>query len=376
MNQSLLFRTVVGFCLFVQLACAHLASAEEEQASPNLQTEVITLNYVLPQDILPTLTPFLAKGGQIKPINNQLIIQSTPDNITALKSIIEQIDIAPKKLMITVSNGHDKPSEIESISPNGDVTFGQDTSGYHTLSISTNSESQRQVSTIRVDNGQVAFIQTGVTIPLITEQFGGQSNFQSQSSLKGQRSGTRTTTGSTPGTATGTSSIGTTASATATGSRTTSGTGTTTSFGTTAGATTSASASAATTGANTTAATGTSSLTGSGSASGNSSGGGQSVDYQNLSNGFYAKPQLIGKEVKLDLSTQNDQPIATNAGSTIQPAYTTFNAQTTVMIPVGKWTYFGGNQAQDQVSNGTSYRTGSRDQGQKSLWLRVDVIPD
>ncbi len=307
MNQSLLFRTVIGLFLFVHLLGAPILVSAEEPASNALQTEVITLNYVLPQDILPTLTPFLEKGGQIKPINNQLIIQSTPSNITALKSIIEQIDIAPKKLMITISNGHDKPSEIESISPNGDVTFGQETSGYHTLNISTSRETETQVSSMRVDNGQVAFIKTGVTIPLVTSQLGGTSNFQSQHSLD------------------------------AIGNR--------------------------------------GLLHGQGTASGNSEFGGQDVDYQNLSNGFYAKPQLIGKEVKMELSTQNDQPISSNAGSTIQPAYTTFKAQTTVMIPVGKWTYFGGNEAQDQVSNGTSYRTGSRDQGQKSLWLRVDVIP-
>jgi len=95
---------------------------------------------------------------------------------------------------------------------------------------------------------------------------------------------------------------------------------------------------------------------------------------KNLSNGFYAKPEVMGKEVKLQLSTQNNQP-AFNPNDTTQPAYTTFNAETTVMVPLGQWIYFGGNQNQDQINQVTTIRTGSRDQSQKSLWLRVDIIP-
>jgi hypothetical protein len=278
-------------------------------AEPALETTVVTLQNRLPQDILPSITPFLDKGGQIKTFDNQLIIQSSASNIATLKSIIEKLDVAVKKLMITVSNGHDKPNEMMSISPNGDVNFGNEPDGPHDLTISTGRETDRQVDTIRVDNGQVAFINSGVTIPLITNQFAADDNYQ--------RNGLLTATG--PG----------------------------------------------------------SNLVGVNSASDIARAAGQSIDYQNVSNGFYVRPQLVGKEVKLDLLTKNDQPSDNyNNNPAMNPAYTTFKAATTVMVPLGKWTYFGGNQNQDDMNSGTTIRTGSRDDSKKSLWLRVDLIPD
>ncbi|MBI2792904.1 MAG: hypothetical protein HYX61_13220 [Gammaproteobacteria bacterium] len=306
-NPVLLHIAVYIFIIFTICGQAYATDA------PKLETTVVTLQNRLPQDILPGITPFLDKGGQIKTFENQLIIQSSASNIATLKSIIAQLDVAVKKLMITVSNGHDKPSEMMSISPNGDVTFGQEPDGPHNLTISTSRETDRQVDTIRVDNGQVAFINSGVTIPLITDQFAADDHYQRNGQLNA-------------------TSIG---------------------------------------------AAQESNLVGVNSASDIARAAGQSIDYQNVSNGFYVRPQLIGKEVKLDLLTKNDQPSDNyNNNPAMNPAYTTFKAATTVMVPVGKWTYFGGNQNQDDMNSGTTIRTGSRDDSKKSLWLRVDLIPD
>lgn len=312
MKNPLGFCTAVFLLLLIHLCPMAFASAESAAAPANnaANTAVITLQNRTPQDIIPTITPFLAPGGQIKGFENQIIIQSTPDNIAAIKDIIQKIDVMPKQLMITISNGHDKPNEIMSITPSGEVTFGHDEpDGPHSVTYGTNRESDRQVSSIRVDNGQVGFINSGETVPLTTNQAAGFDNYRSNFNLNGS--------------------------------------------GPLGGQ-----------------------INARGRARENAAGTSQSFDYQNLSNGFYVRPELVGSQVKLELSTQNDQPLA-EAGNPNKPVYTTFNAQTTMMVPLGKWVNFGGNRNQDELDqSGNVYRTGSRDQSQRFLWLRVDVIPD
>ncbi len=293
-------------CLFsFTFACCAEESAPVT-ASNATQTAIITLNNRTPQDVISTLEPFLEKGGQIKAFENQLIIQSSASNIAALKDIIAKIDVAAAKLLITVSNGHDKPSEITSITPNGDVTFGDEPDGPHTVTITTTRESDTQVSSIPVDSGNVAFIKTGVTIPLIQDQYAGAANYRSDGQIGGL-------------------------------------------------------------GAN-------GAFSGENHARGDAREAENSYEYKNLSNGFYVKPQVVGKDVKLELSTMNDQPTGT-IGDTTQAAYTTFKAQTVITVPMSKWTYLGGNEAQDRSNSTTTYHTSSRDTSQKSLWLRVDPVP-
>ncbi len=313
MKKTAYFHTVLALmlCLFLNTTMANPVAAPQASnnasANTSIQTAVIPIKNRTPQDIIPALIPFLEKGGQIKPFENQLIIQSSASNINALKDIIASIDVAAKKLMITVSNGHNKPSEITAISPTGEVTFGQDTDGTQSLEISTNRDSDTQVNSIPVDNGNVAFIKTGVTIPLIQQQYAGQGSYNSNWAANGQ------------------GALG--------------------------------------------------QFNGSGQAQAVGQEVDQSYSYKNLSNGFYVKPQVIGKDVKLELSTMNDQPAGT-IGDTTQAAYTTFKAQTTITVPMAKWTYLGGNESQDQQHSTTTYHTRSRDQSQKTLWLRVDMVPD
>ncbi|MGD9592414.1 MAG: secretin N-terminal domain-containing protein [Candidatus Berkiella sp.] len=315
MKNTAYFITVITIVLslfafgkFAQASATPATSATPAPAQSALQTAVITLNNRAPQDVINALTPFLEKGGQIKAFENQLIIQSTASNIEALKAIIAKIDVAPTKLMITVSNGHDKPSEITSISPNGTVTFGDEPNGPHNLDISTTRESDTQVSSVPVDSGNVAFIKTGVTIPLIQEQYAGGASYQRDAQISGQ--------GGLGG-----------------------------------------------------------SFNGEDHARGVAGAVDNSYEYKNLANGFYVKPQIVGKDVKLELSTMNDQPTGT-IGDTTQAAYTTFKAQTVITVPMSKWTYLGGNESQDRSNSTTTYHTRSRDTSQKSLWLRVDLVPE
>lgn len=278
----------MGF--FLCLLTVYSLVIADETPSPAQQTAVITLTNRLPQDILPAITPFLEKGATVKPFENQLIIQASNSNLEVIKAIIQKLDVPNKQLMISVSNGYDQPS---------DVSASMQT-------ISTTREADTKIEHIRVNNGQVAMINTGVTIPLITSQYAGSDNYHAEGSFSGI----------------GTGGI----------------------------------------------------IAGQGSANEIAHAYGQTVDYQNLNTGLLVRPQLMGNQVKLDLLSQ-DQQAYNNYQDTTQPTYSSLKTETSLTVPLNKWVYFGGNRTENDPS-GQTLRTQPKDQNQRSLWLKVDVVSD
>lgn len=69
--------------------------------------EVIPLKHRLVNDVIPVVEPLVAPGGTVTGMNNQLIIKSTPENITEIKQVLDSLDRAPRQLMITVTQNQD-----------------------------------------------------------------------------------------------------------------------------------------------------------------------------------------------------------------------------------------------------------------------------
>lgn len=286
-----------------------------------LETKVFTLQYRTPEDMIPVITPFLQPDAKIEHFENKLIVQSSAENISTLSSLIQQMDVPVTQFMISISHGQSPPGEIMSTNQNGNIRFGTEGNAPQSLTINTIKESDQQVDTIRVDNGKVGFINTGVTIPYVTSQFGGEETSQIQ--WQGRSNSTsRSRNVPNPG------------------SRTFS----------------------------------TSSSRNSGSGTEQAGEYGQSIDYETENHGFYVKPQLVGKEVKLDLSTQNDQPYASQSSPT-QPLSTQFKAQTSMVVPLGKWVFFGGNSPNNGTNTSQySYHTQDKGEEKRNLWLKVDIV--
>ena len=64
--------------------------------------EIIELNSRPVQEMIPVLKPFIAPGGSIAGMNNQLIIRTSPENLEEIRSILERLDHPPRRLMIAV----------------------------------------------------------------------------------------------------------------------------------------------------------------------------------------------------------------------------------------------------------------------------------
>ena len=66
------------------------------------RTEVITLNWVAAEDISDTMAPFLSEDGVIEfnEESNVVIVTDVPPNLENIKSLISQIDLAERQVMI------------------------------------------------------------------------------------------------------------------------------------------------------------------------------------------------------------------------------------------------------------------------------------
>ena len=87
-------KIITIFLLFA--ICSPISIAE------SMKIEMIPMKNRMVEDVIPIIKPLIIKGGTVTGMNNQLILKTTPSNIELIKSILEQIDNAPRKLLISV----------------------------------------------------------------------------------------------------------------------------------------------------------------------------------------------------------------------------------------------------------------------------------
>lgn len=133
---------LVGLFTFLFFQAAFAQSTE-------LELTTLTLENRQPQDIVTVLEPFVSPGGQIRAFDNQLIIQTTPENLTQLKAMIEKLDQPLAQLTISVSQSKEAPSEREFL-----------------ILTEASNESKSNIQQIKVLSGNTAHISTGERISL------------------------------------------------------------------------------------------------------------------------------------------------------------------------------------------------------------------
>jgi len=170
----------VGACL-LWLAC--LAQAQQQVL------EVITLGYRQADEVIPLLRPLLAPGGTLTGTTNKLIVRTTAANLAELKQVLAVVDARPRQLVISVrqssmaeaGRGTGTVSGTVSAGSNAQVTVpappgtrrdpgvvvqseGDSIEGRALSSRSAQDSSVTQ--TVRVLEGNSAFIRTGQSVPV------------------------------------------------------------------------------------------------------------------------------------------------------------------------------------------------------------------
>ncbi len=89
--------------------------------------EIIPLKHRTVEQVLPAIQPFLDRQGAINGMNNQLIVRTTPSNLSQIKEILRQIDTAPRRLMITVKQSAQRQTEVDEAELSGSLGLGKNT---------------------------------------------------------------------------------------------------------------------------------------------------------------------------------------------------------------------------------------------------------
>ena len=172
-------KIITVFLLFT--ICTPISIAE------SMKIEMIPMKNRMVEDVIPIIKPLIIEGGTVTGMNNQLILKTTPSNIELIKSILEQIDNAPRKLLISVKRNNNsefnkkeggfsikydsKNIQIESVDTGeeGFIVQNKNSKGDLIRYRKSHEESREQEGNIFYVNtleGNPAFINTGQLMPV------------------------------------------------------------------------------------------------------------------------------------------------------------------------------------------------------------------
>jgi type II secretory pathway component GspD/PulD (secretin) len=138
-------------CLLLSLSCYALAD-----------TQVLQLNNRTSDELLPVAKNFLGQDGQVSAYGNQLIVNAPTDKIQALRGLLGQLDVAARRLLISVDT-----SDSNNGAAGGYSVNGQSQGRVITYSTANRSGGVQQV---QASEGTPALIQMGESVPLTTMQ--------------------------------------------------------------------------------------------------------------------------------------------------------------------------------------------------------------
>jgi type II secretory pathway component GspD/PulD (secretin) len=96
----------------------------------------------------------------------------------------------------------------------------------------------------------------------------------------------------------------------------------------------------------------------------------QGTVFRDLGSGFYARPQVVGERVRIDISPHAAQPLGATGAARVE------ELSTTIEGPLGQWLPLGGSRVAGQAEQGGWLEQG-RQAGstESSLWLKVERLP-
>lgn len=86
--------------------------------------EVIPLKYRTAQEVIPLVQSFLDRKGAITGMQGQLIIRTTPANLSQIKQLLATIDTLPRRLRIIVKQDADRAEDTATGEISADVSAG------------------------------------------------------------------------------------------------------------------------------------------------------------------------------------------------------------------------------------------------------------
>ncbi len=156
------------------------------------ELEIIALKHRSAEEVLPVIRPLLDKGDVASGMNYQLILRTSPRNLEQIRKLLESIDVAPRRLKITVMQNVDSETVARLTEVSGNVGLSReariavpgsgDNSGLNVelgkgqdrlkaRVISTRSlEDERNTQQLQVLEGNRALVRSGQSVPVPQRQ--------------------------------------------------------------------------------------------------------------------------------------------------------------------------------------------------------------
>lgn len=134
-------------------------------------TEVIELQHRMASEILPAITSLLEPYERASHYGHQIIIQAEDKKIAELRSLIQQLDTPPKRLLISVDNSGNRVSTERGFNidtrvsdKNGYIISGQKTSSSVQIKHRSSQGNNADIRSVQTLEGHAALVQTGQQI--------------------------------------------------------------------------------------------------------------------------------------------------------------------------------------------------------------------
>lgn len=89
------------------------------------QLEIIPLQHRSVEEVLPLIRPLLDQDDVASGMNYQLILRTSPRNLEQIKQLLQSIDIAPRRLKITVMQDVDSATVARLTALSGNIGVGK-----------------------------------------------------------------------------------------------------------------------------------------------------------------------------------------------------------------------------------------------------------
>lgn len=157
-------------------------------------TEVIQLDNRMAEDVIPVAESVLGGQGRVTAYGSQLIVNAPDALISELRQVIDQLDVEPKRLLISVDTQDSASSsaggyQVDGSVRSGDVEFetGRGAVGgrdrVRIIRRSTNSRNGG-VQQVQASEGYPALIQVGQSVPLTTQGTDGYGQIYQQTQYR------------------------------------------------------------------------------------------------------------------------------------------------------------------------------------------------
>ncbi|MFP6847156.1 MAG: secretin N-terminal domain-containing protein [Pseudomonas sp.] len=141
-------------------------------------TEVIPLNFRTADEVLGVVQSMLGHDGKVNAYGNQLIVNAQPAKIAEVRTLLQQLDTEPRRLLISVDTSESSQMNDRGYRANGSISAGNgeiqigqgEINGRDQVRIIRRSTDSRGAGTqqVQATEGYPALIQVGQSVPLTT----------------------------------------------------------------------------------------------------------------------------------------------------------------------------------------------------------------